>query len=101
MAQTATDAATKVKTFTQLWDVMKEAVQSGWAQTWRLIIGDFEEAKNLLTPLADFFTGIIGKISDTRNTILEGALNSPFAKAFEGIDRVTKSVDTVTKAVEN
>ena len=101
MAQTATDAATKVKTFTQLWDVMKEAAQSGWSQTWRLIIGDFEEAKNLLTPLADFFTGIIGKISDTRNTILEGALNSPFAKAFEGIDRVTKSVDTVTKAVEN
>ena len=101
MAETATDAATKVKTFSQLWDVMKEAAQSGWAQTWRLIIGDFEEAKNLLTPLADFFTGIIGKISDTRNTILEGALNSPFAKAFEGIDRVTKSVDTVTKAVEN
>ena len=101
MAETATDAATKVKTFSQLWDVMKEAAQSGWAQTWRLIIGDFEEAKNLLTPLADFFTGIIGKISDTRNTILEGALNSPFAKAFEGIDRVTKSVDIVTKAVEN
>lgn len=101
MAETATDAATKVKTFSQLWDVMKEAAQSGWAQTWRLIIGDFEEAKNLLTPLADFFTGIIGKISDTRNTILEGALNSPFAKAFEGIDRVTKSVDTVTEAVKN
>ena len=101
MAQTATDAATKVKTFTQLWDVMKEAAQSGWAQTWQLIIGDFEEAKDLLTPLSEFFTDIIGKISDTRNTILEGALNSPFAKAFDGIERVSKSVDTVTQAVKN
>ena len=36
-AKTAEDAATKVKTLTQLWDVLKEAAQSGWAQTyiWR------------------------------------------------------------------
>ena len=101
MAANAEDAATKVKTFTQLWDVMKESAQSGWSQTWEIIIGDFEQAKSLLTPLADFFQKVIGKISDTRNTILEGALNSPFAKAFEGIERVSKSVDTVTKAVKN
>lgn len=101
MAANAEDAATKVKTFTQLWDVMKESAQSGWSQTWKIIIGDFEQAKSLLTPLADFFQKVIGKISDTRNTILEGALNSPFAKAFEGIERVSKSVDTVTKAVKN
>ena len=64
MAKTATEAATKVKTFSQLWDVMKEAAQSGWAKTWQIIIGDFEEAKALLTPLADFFTNIINKMSD-------------------------------------
>ena len=33
MANTATDAATKVKTFTQLMDTLKESAQSGWAQT--------------------------------------------------------------------
>ena len=38
-------AAQDVKTFTQLFDTLKEAAQSGWAQTWELIIGDFDEAK--------------------------------------------------------
>ena len=90
MAKTAQDAATKVKTFTQLWDVMKEAVQSGWARTWQIIIGDFEEAKNLLTPISDFFTGIIGKFSDARNNLLESALGKGFADLADKINKVTK-----------
>ena len=101
MAQTATDAATKVKTFSQLWDVMKEAVQSGWAKTWQIIIGDFEEAKALLTPLADFFTNIINKMSDARNNLLESALGKGFTSLGEKINGVlkpaTKAVETVTK----
>lgn len=32
MGQTANDAATKVKTFSQLFDTLKEAAQSGWTQ---------------------------------------------------------------------
>lgn len=47
LGRTATDAATKVKTFSQLWDTMKEAVQSGWTETWEMIVGDYEEAKKL------------------------------------------------------
>ena len=101
MAQTATDAATKVKTFSQLWDVMKEAAQSGWAKTWQIIIGDFEEAKALLTPLADFFTNIINKMSDARNNLLESALGKGFTSLGEKINGVlkpaTKAVETVTK----
>ena len=49
MGQTANDAATKVKTFSQLFDTLKEAAQSGWTQSWEIIVGDFEEAKELLT----------------------------------------------------
>lgn len=94
LAKDAEDAATKVKTFTQLWDVMKEAAQSGWAQTWRIIVGDFEEAKNLLTPLADFFTGIIGKFSDARNKLLESALATNIRDMFKGLD------DSINKVLE-
>ena len=101
MAQTATDAATKVKTFSQLWDVMKEAAQSGWAKTWQIIIGDFEEAKALLTPLADFFTSIINKMSDARNNLLESALGKGFISLGEKVNGIlkpaTKAVETVTK----
>ena len=97
LAKDAEDAATKVKTFTQLWDVMKEAAQSGWAQTWRLIVGDFEEAKNLLTPLSEFFTGIIGKFSDARNKLLESALATNIRDMFEGID---KSLNTLLEPLD-
>lgn len=76
LGQTANDAATKVKTFTQLWDTVKESAQSGWTQTWELIIGDFEEAKTLLSGVSDFLTGVIGKSADARNSMLKGALSS-------------------------
>lgn len=71
MANTATDAATKVKTFTQLWDTLKESAQSGWSQTWEILIGDFEEAKEFLTELSDLFGGIITKSAESRNDMLE------------------------------
>ena len=80
MANTATDAATKVKTFTQLMDTLKESAQSGWAQTWELIIGDFEEAKEFFTGLSDIFGGIIGESANRRNSLLENALGSNWDK---------------------
>lgn len=100
LARTATDAATKVKTFTQLWDVMKEAAQSGWAQTWKIIVGDFEQAKALLTPLADFFTGVINKMSDARNNLLRGAFGNPFQALFDkldaaGLGKIKEAIDGV------
>ncbi len=72
----ATEAATKVKTFTQLWDVTKEATQSGWSQTWRLIIGDFEQAKLTMTEFSDEVTAVINSISDRRNKMLTAGLTS-------------------------
>ena len=72
MGQTANDAATKVKTFTQLFDTLKEAAQSGWTQTWEILIGDFEEAKALLTEISDVVSSLIGKSADSRNNLLQG-----------------------------
>ena len=105
MARTAEDAATKVKTFSQLWDVMKEAAQSGWAKTWQIIVGDFEEAKNLLTPLSDFFTNVIGKISDARNNLLEGAFGMGFKSLAEKFDTIMapakKAADTISNVTDS
>lgn len=105
MAQTAENAATKVKTFSQLWDVMKEAAQSGWAKTWQIIVGDFEEAKNLLTPLSDFFTNVIGKISDARNNLLEGALGMGFKSLADKFNTIMspakKAADTIGKVKDS
>lgn len=76
MGKTANDAATKVKTFSQLKDTLTEALQSGWTQTWQTIIGDFEEAKELFTRFSDVFSDLINKSAEARNTVLAGGLNT-------------------------
>lgn len=68
----ASDAATKVKTMTQLWDTLKEAATSGWAQSWQIVLGDFEEAKTLMTELSDIIGGALLKSSNDRNGLLQG-----------------------------
>ena len=100
MARTAGDAATKVKTFTQLIDTLKEALGSGWTETWRTVIGDFEEAKKLWTNVSDVFNDFINKSSDARNTMLKEwadaggrkKLIKSFANAFKGLISIVKPV---------
>lgn len=70
-AQAMEDAATKVKTFTQLMDTLKEAAQSGWGKTWEIVIGNFDEAKNIFTIASDTIGGMINQSSDARNNLLE------------------------------
>lgn len=76
MAKTAEEAATKVKTFTQLWDTLKESAQSGWTATWEILIGDFEEAKNLLSEVSETIGNVIGEAAQARNDLLSGGLSS-------------------------
>lgn len=75
MGQTGKDAATKVKTLTQLFGTMKEAVGSGWAQSFKILIGDFEEAKSVFSGFAGFFGDIISNSANARNEILQGWKN--------------------------
>lgn len=101
MANTATSAATEVKTFSQLWDTLKETAQSGWTQTWELLIGDFETAKKNLSALSNFLGGIVDKFSTRRNTILEKALKgSPFTSLIEKINKITGPINKVTDATK-
>lgn len=76
MAKTAEEAATKVKTFTQLWDTLKESAQSGWTATWEILIGDFEEAKDLLSEVSETIGNVIGEATQARNDLLSGGLSS-------------------------
>ena len=107
-AKTAEDSATKVKTFTQLWDVLKEAAQSGWAMTWKMLVGDFEQAKNLITPIADTMVNFINKISDARNAVIQSAFVMKFTALLDavrnGVQPIKDAADSmkeVTKSVED
>lgn len=93
-------AAQDVKTFTQLMDTLKEAVGSGWANTWEILFGDFEEAKELWTGLSQVIGGFIDAQADARNEMLQGwkdlggrtKLIEALKNAFEGVQSVIKPI---------
>lgn len=100
-AVTANEAATKVKTFTQLKDTIKEGVGSGWAKTWQLILGDFEQSGKLFSGIYNAIDPIIQKTNDARNNLLDGFLNKLHGRdrivatlglAFENVGRIFKTV---------
>lgn len=74
----ASAAATEIKTFSMMIDTLKEAIGSGWAQTWETFIGDFEEGKALWTEIGNTLSDVIGKMSDLRNKGLDVALRNGF-----------------------
>ena len=101
MANTATNAATKVKTFTQLWDTLKEAAQSGWTQTWEIIIGDFEEAKELLTSVSDVIGNMLNESAKARNELLQGWKDmGGRADLIKGISNIFQGLLNIVKPIK-
>ena len=103
LAKTALDSATKVKTFTQLWDTLKESVQSGWTQSWEIIIGDFEEA----TEVSNSLGNMVNASAEARNKMLQDwkelggrtALIEAVRNAFEGVLNIVKPVKEAFREV--
>lgn len=69
--KTAEEAATKIRTFTQLMSTMKESVASSWSETFNILFGNFNEATDLFTGINDAFGSMIKASSDARNGLLE------------------------------
>ena len=87
-------AAQDVKTWTQLLDTLKESAQSGWAETWQLVAGDYEEAKATLRTFSEFFSSIIDGSAEARNALLEGALMSSWGQIKNRVNETGISVDS-------
>jgi tape measure domain-containing protein len=107
LSNTATNAATKVKTFTQLMDTLKESAQSGWTQTWEILIGDFEEAKSLWTSVSDTIGGMITASAEARNEMLQGwkdmggrqMVIDSISNAFTGLMNILKPIGQAFREV--
>lgn len=99
-AQTAEDAATKVRTWTQLYDTLQEAVGSSWAETFDIIIGDFDEATDLFTNVSETLGTMIGSMGDARNAVLtewdelggRQVIIDALANAFNALMDIVKAV---------
>ena len=94
-AQSMEDAATKVKTFSQLWDTLKEAAQSGWTTTWEILIGNFTEAEDLLTKVNDTVSVFINNSSEARNSMLQ------MWKDMGGRQDIIDSVSLIFDSINN
>ena len=100
LAKQAEDSATQIRTVTQLFDTMKEAVGSGWAQTWEWIIGDKEQATKTLTGISKAFENMIKPGIEARNKMFEewnkgggrDSIISGFTNIFESVGKVAGSV---------
>lgn len=101
LGKKAFDSAQDVKTATQLMDTLKESVGSGWAQTFELIVGDFNEAKKLWTEVNNVIGDILNKQADQRNKLLQGWKDAGGRDALlDGLANSWKAIVAIIKPVK-
>ena len=97
----ASEAATQIKTFSKMMDTLKETVQSGWAQTWELIVGDYAESKELFTSISNVIGGWIDAMSKNRNTLVYNVLESQWKKLTDKINEAGIKIEDFEEAIRN
>lgn len=106
-ATTAEEAATKVRTFTQLVGTTKEALGSGWAETWGLMFGDFNEATEMWTAANNAISEGISSSADARNQLItdfidlggRGTLINAVVQAFGALSKIFQAMKGGFEAV--
>jgi tape measure domain-containing protein len=93
--QSMTEAATKVRTFTAMMGSLKESIGSGWATTFELIFGDFNQATELWSGLYNTIGGIITIFDNARNNSVKTLADAGIFKGF--FDIIIKGADAVSK----
>lgn len=68
-------AAQEAKSFSEVIDATKDAVSSGWMQTFDILFGNYEEAKTFWSDLAEQFWDIFASGMGGRNSWLKKAFN--------------------------
>lgn len=85
IANSAEAAATQVKTFQQLIDTTKEAIGSGWASSFRILIGDLEQAKKMFTRISITINDFIDNNAKIRNKLFKEIVD------YKGLDGIWKT----------
>ena len=94
------DAAKQVTTVSKLWDTLREAAQSGWGQTWELMIGNLDEARVLLTNVSNVISDIINKTAEMRNNVLkEWRELGGRSDLIEAFSNLYKSISSLIKPI--
>lgn len=100
LGRRAFKAAQEAKTFQEAIDATKDAVSTGWMNTFELIFGNYEEAKELWTNVANELYDVFASSAEARNELLGGwkelggrqALLDAVANAWNGLKEVVGTV---------
>ena len=93
IAVKAFSSAQEAKSFTEAIEATKDAVSSGWMKTSEIIFGNYEEAKKTWTELANTLWDIFASGAESRNELLEGALNSKWEQLTKKIEEAGVSTE--------
>ena len=101
LAADATEAATKVRTLTQLMSTIQESMGSGWTTSWQIVEGDFEEATKNWSTVYEKLDAVIQKSSDDRNKLLsEWADLGGRTELWSGIGAMIDTILMYTDAIK-
>lgn len=93
-------AAQEAKTFKEAIDSVKDAVSTGWMNTFELIFGNYEEAKVLWTDLANSLWDVFASGGEKRNAMLKDALTSNLDVFKDQIHAAGVSTSQFNEALE-
>lgn len=82
----AARSAQEAKSFTEAIDSVKDAVSSGWMQTFEYLFGNYEQSKVLWTDLANSLYDIFAEPANQRNSVLKEALTDTWGQFQEQIE---------------
>lgn len=95
-----TKAATEVHNFRQFFETVTEIMGTGWAETWELVIGNFDVAGERLTALSEKINAHTDMLHDNRNEYVKYLADANvFEKAFEVIMKGTDMVFSWTDGI--
>lgn len=102
IGSTAEEAATKVRTFKMMMDSVAEAIGSSWAQSFRILFGNLEEAKDFWTPINEMIAGehgIITSIADFRNSVLSLWADMYRASTIDDLMQYLEGINDILRAI--
>ncbi len=93
------EAAQVVRTLNQMLDSVKESIGSGWTETFRLIIGNLEQAKEFWSPINKLITEVTNGIGNWRNAIVKSWADVWRTVALEDMQELLSGISDIFKAI--
>jgi phage-related protein len=101
-AKTAVNAATQIKTFTQLSQAVKEEVGSAWAGVFSTLFGDINQATTLFSGLHTFIeNALTGPINNFNKILQEWAKLGGRSTLLDGLKTAFKDLQTILAPIKD